>query len=99
MRRHIYICCFTCENVKPFWVGINQWISEQTETLIHLNGIEIIMGCPREVPPIFHLFVTVAKMHIYSCKFFGCVLIVQGFTMEMNRINSIESALLPKIIP
>ncbi len=57
----------TCEKVKPFWVGINHWICEQTETLTHLNDVEITMGCPKDIPLIFDLFVTVAKMHIYSC--------------------------------
>ncbi len=71
--------------------GINHWICEQTETLIHLNDAEILMGCLKEVPPIFDLFVIVAKMHIYSCKLFGCgVPTVQGFTWKMNKIKSIE---------
>ncbi len=47
---YLHLFC-TCEKVKPFWAGINHLISEVTETLIHLNGIEIIMGCPKEVPP------------------------------------------------
>ncbi len=48
------------------------------------------MGCPKEVPPIFDLFVTVAKMHIYSCNSVGCVPTVQGFTWKMKKIKSIE---------
>ncbi len=48
------------------------------------------MGCPKEAPPIFDLYVIVAKMHIYSCKFDGCVPTVQGFTRKMNNIKSIE---------
>ncbi len=57
---------------------------------MHLNDVAIIMGCPKEVAPIFDLFVTVAKMHIYCCKFFGYVLTVQGFTQKMKKIKSIE---------
>ncbi len=92
---YIHLFC-KCEKVKPFWVGINHWICEQTETLILLNDVEIIMGCLKEVPPIFELFVTVTKMHIYSCILFGCVPIVQGFTWKMNKIKSIEKYIATK---
>ncbi len=54
------------------------------------------MGCPIEVPPIFDLFVNVAKMHIYSCKFCGCVPTVQSITRKMNKIKSIEKYIASK---
>ncbi len=60
------------KQVKSFRVGINQWISEQTETLIYLNDVDILIGYPRDMSPTFDLFVIVAKIHIYSFKFFGC---------------------------
>ncbi len=92
---YLHLFC-TCEKLKPFWVGINHWICEQTETFIHINGVEIIMRCSKEVPPTFDLFVTVAKMHIYSCKLFGCVPTVEGFTWKLYKIKSIEQYIAPK---
>ncbi len=69
-EKYLHLLC-TCEKVKSFWVGINHWICEQTEPLIHLNDIEIIMGCPKEVPPTFDLFVTVAKCTYIAANLLG----------------------------
>ncbi len=51
---YIHLFC-TCKKVKYFGVGINQWINEQTETLIHLNDVAIRASCPKDVQPRVYL--------------------------------------------
>ncbi len=72
------------------WKGKAKSMDKWTETLIHLNDVEILIGYSKDGSPIFDLFIVVAKMHIYTCKLFGCVPIVQGFKTKMKISKSLE---------
>ncbi len=73
---------YECGTVVPFWTSFKAWSSTQTDTNINISSTEIILGTPSDTPPIFDLYLTIAKMHIYCCKFQNTVPGIEGFAKE-----------------
>ncbi len=74
----------------PFWTSVKAWISIETDTNINFSSTEIILGTPSDIPSIFDLYLNIAKMHIYCCKFQNIVPGIEGFAKRIADIKHIE---------
>ncbi len=63
--------------------------SIETDTNINFSSSEIILGTTSDIPPIFDLYLTIAKMHIYCCKFQNIVPSIEGFAKRIADIKHI----------
>ncbi len=55
---------YKCGKVVPFWTSVKAWISVETDTNINFSSTKIIIGTPSDIPPIFDLYLTIAKIHM-----------------------------------
>ncbi len=78
-----------CDKLVHFWTSVKAWISIETDTNINFST-EIILGTPSDIPPIFDLYLTIAKMHIYCCKFQNIAPGIDGFAKGIADIKHIE---------
>ncbi len=70
---------YECDKVVPFWTGVKAWISIETNANIKFSITEIILRTPSDIHSIFDVYLTIANMHIYSCKFQYIVPGIEGF--------------------
>ena len=82
---YVHLFC-SCTKVKSFWIDVKRWITSETDTALNLSDSDIILGTMLKMPPIFDLFIIVAKMHIYACKFHNTIPKVEGFIKRIENI-------------
>ncbi len=73
----------------PFWTSVKAWISIETDTNKNYRGTEILWT-PSDILPIFDLYLTIAKMHIYYYKFQNIVPDIESFAKRIADIKHIE---------
>ncbi len=81
---------YKCENIQSCWREVKRWIQKETDTYINVTSSEIQLGTPEDTLPLFDLFLTTAKMHIYYSKFKGIIPNLDGFIRRVNNIKCIE---------
>ena len=57
---------------------------------MNLSYTEILLGTPNDIPPIFDLFISVAKMCIYCCKYQNTIPKIANFTARIDSIKQVE---------
>ncbi len=66
------------------------FLSRLTHANLNFSITEIILGTPSDIPPIFDFYLTIAKLHIYCCKFQNSVQGIEGFAKRIADINYTE---------
>ncbi len=89
-KKNISTYFIKCDKVVPFWTSVKAWISIKTNININFSSTEIILGTPSDIPPIFDQYLTIAKMHIFCCKYQIIVPGIEGFAERIADIKHIE---------
>ncbi len=85
-----------CRLVKIFWNEVRIWLRHKIGTDIILNDSEILLGTPREIPPIVDLIYTIGKMYIYWCKYQKKSPVIEVFESRVYNVQNIEKYIATK---
>lgn len=55
-------------------------VSYMFDHILHTTQFEILLGTPEVVPPVFELFLIIAKMHMFHCKFKNVISKIKGLS-------------------